>query len=157
MTARPLSRLEPLSNPADPARAIAAFFLVVAIIGTLPALYGLAMIGAGFVVTILDGKPEALWALPVLAYIGLGLAQLRFYFQRTMGTPARDTQGWWLSTYFYNLVPVAISVAVFIGEPHVGPIVTGLWFATLSTLAIVARGCERGRSGLTDRGQSVTR
>lgn len=143
MTARPFSRLEPLSNPSDPARAIATIFSVIGCIAALPALLYTLMLAAITLRVMIELNPTVpLWLL-ALAYAVHGFRQLGFYLRRASRRRVRQARGWWLSTYAYNLVPLGLSLAVFIDDPHIGSAIAAAWFATLSTLAIVAYAAER--------------
>ena len=139
MTARPFSRIEPISTSKDPARVVAGFFTLVAGIGALPAVYGTLMLLLVLYGAIGEARfAQAGGAGLVLSYAVLGFAQLRFYARRAVGKAVENARGWWLSTYLYNLVPVGISIAVMIDGPHVGAVAAGVWFACLSTLAVIA-------------------
>lgn len=142
MTARPFSRLEPISRPDDPARAIATFFAVISAVGILPGLFGLLCFGAGAVGALAEGRPAVFACLGMLAFIALGFTQLGFYLRRSQGNATRQARRWWLSTYFYNFVPLGISVAVLVQDPHIGAVAASAWFSVLCTLAIVAYGAE---------------
>ena len=151
MIARPFSRLEPVSNPEDPARAIATVFAVVAGVGVLPGLFGAIMLGMMFVVSVTEPNAAAPMFLAALAYVLLGFAQLRFYLSRATTRRSsfderaqwrRNARAWWLSTFFYNLIPAVMSIVGFVNEVEIGWLISAMWFATLSTLAIVAYGAE---------------
>lgn len=154
MTARPFSRFEPIAIPDDPARAIAAFFSIVALIGAIPGLCGAFMLAAMFVGSLTSAvhQPGAPLAFALaLAYAGLGFRQLLFYLRRATGSQRGRPDVWWASTYLFNLVPLGLSIAATINEPHIGAVASTLWFAVLCTLAVVAyaadsRGVRRALS-----------
>ena len=142
MTARPFSRLEPVSNPDDPARLIATFFSVIGCVAALPAALYTLMLCAITLGLMIDVEPGVAFALLALAYAIHGFRQLGFYLRRASQRYVQNARRWWLSTYAYNLVPLALSLGVFIDELHIGPAIAVAWFATLCTLAIVAYGAD---------------
>ena len=81
-----------------------------------------------------------------LAYTVLGFAQFVFYLRRAVGESKRSARVWWLSTYFFNLVPVGVAIAVFVQDPYAAPALAAVWFAGLCTLAVVAYASELRRA-----------
>lgn len=139
MTARPYSRLEPVSRPDDSARAVATAFVVIAGIGAIPAAYWTLLLGAMTISAFAEAKIGGGFAmLGMFGYAMLGFAQLRFYAKRSSGKMRENARAWWVSTYLYNLVPLGVSLSLFIVSPHIASLIATVWFAGLSSLAVYA-------------------